>query len=79
MLKTDPYPQNFNKQNGYIERSDSFMSFRSVIQRKVSCLMVELGIYASNSAIIVDGRRPDPEDIIKKESEVFIIPCISGG
>ncbi len=48
-------------------------------ERKVQDLLDELKLKDKYFAILIDGKRANPEDTLKEGSEVLIIPKIAGG
>ncbi len=48
-------------------------------EKKVMDLLSELNLMGRYFAIIVDGKRAGPEDVLKEGAEVIILPKIAGG
>ncbi len=53
--------------------------YRVTEEKKVKDLLRQLNLQDKYFAIIIDGRRGEPEDILKEGSDIFILPKIAGG
>ncbi len=47
--------------------------------KRVKDLLAELNLQNRYFAIIVDGKRAGPDDVLKEGAEVMILPKIAGG
>ncbi len=54
-------------------------TYRVTKEKRVKELLAELNLQNRYFAIIVDGKRAGPEDVLKEGAEVVILPKIAGG
>jgi sulfur carrier protein ThiS len=54
-------------------------TYRVTTEKKVKDLLAELNLANKFFAILVDGKRASPEDVLKEGAEVVILPKIAGG
>ncbi len=54
-------------------------TYKLTSEKKVKDLLAELNLAGKYFAIIVDGKRAGPEDLLKEGAEVIILPKIAGG
>ncbi|OLS13647.1 MAG: hypothetical protein RBG13Loki_2713 [Promethearchaeota archaeon CR_4] len=48
-------------------------------KKKVKDLLQQLNLQDKYFAILIDGRRGKPEDVLEEGSEIMILPKIAGG
>ncbi len=66
--------------NELIESGDlASHTYNVTKEKKVKDLLAELNLQDKFFAILVDGKRAGPDDVVKPGAEVVILPKIAGG